>query len=394
MESHLVEREQERAVEGFAPVPSGGDRPERDRPQRVRFDLVNVALATAVVILVVQAFTFIDLIRHVLLLLILALLLATGIKPLVERSMRSGVGLAPTVLGIYLVIIGVVGILGFAAGQVIANQAAALTSDLPNLSQRLSALAAGLPGPLRDLGTSAVARLRPEEIGPMLSSVLSPDTLSQVLLVTVTVFDTVFSVFTVFVIAYFWIAERQVIRRLVLRSFHPEHRPKVQEIWADVEERLGAWLRGQLLLMLIIGAAQGIGYAIFGLPFALLLAVFAGLAEAIPMVGPTLGAIPAILIALTVSPQTALLVVAYTVLVHVLEGNVLVPRIMEHAVGLTPLTVILALLVGSAIGGIIGALLAIPIAAAVQAAIVDLVRESRASAPATDDVEQSDKRAA
>ena len=89
---------------------------------------------------------------------------------------------------------------------------------------------------------------------------------------TVTVFETVFTAFTVFVIGYFWIAERTVIRRLVSRSVRPEQRTRILTIWEDVEARLGAWVRGQLLLMLIIGAAQGIGYAVLGLPFALLLA--------------------------------------------------------------------------------------------------------------------------
>ena len=171
------------------------------------------------------------------------------------------------------------------------------------------------------------------------------------------------------------------IRRLVLRSVHEEHRARALRIWQDVETKLGAWVRGQLLLMLIIGVAQGIGYAVLGLPFALLLAVFAGLAEAIPMVGPYLGTIPAVLIALAVSPQLALLLAGYTVVLHLVESNVLVPRIMEKAVGLTTLTVVLALLVGAALGGLIGALLAIPIAAAVQAAVVNLVEASEAQAP-------------
>jgi len=135
-------------------------------------------------------------------------------------------------------------------------------------------------------------------------------------------------------------------------------------------------VRGQLLLMLIVGARQGLGYAALGLPSALLLAVFAGLAEAIPMVGPYLGAIPAILIALTVSPQVALLLAGYTIVLHLVESNVLVRGSWKRLSGLTPLTVVLALLAGAALGGLIGALLAIPIAAAVQAAIVNLIKAS------------------
>lgn len=352
----------------------------RDRPERLRFDLLNVALATAVVLLTVQAFSFVDLISHVLLLMVLAILLATGIEPLVARLRRSGIARGPSVLGIYLVIVALLVAFGFVASQAIGKQASSLTSDLPNLSRRLSDLAAGLPaGPIRDLGTATADSLRPEQIGPLLSSLFTTGALSQVVFVTVTVFEAIFGVFTVFVIAYFWLSERLILRRFVLRSVNEEHRARVLSIWEDVEAKLGAWVRGQLLLMLIVGAAQGLGYAVLGLPFALLLAVFAGLAEAIPMVGPYLGTIPAILIALAISPHLALILAGYTVVLHLVESNVLVPRIMEKAVGLTPLTVVLALLAGSALGGLIGALLAIPIAAAVQAAIVNLINASGAA---------------
>jgi predicted PurR-regulated permease PerM len=90
------------------------------------------------------------------------------------------------------------------------------------------------------------------------------------------------------------------------------------------------------------------------------------------MIGPYLGAIPAVLVALTQSPEKALLVVGYTVVVELIESNILVPRVMEHAVGLTPLTVILALLAGAAIYGFVGALLAVPIAAAIQVVLIEL----------------------
>ncbi len=351
-------------------------------PQRVRFDLVNVALATAVVVLIVQVFSFIDLIRHVLLLVALAMLLATGIEPIVTRLRRGGIARGPSILGIYLVIVALLVAFVLVVSETIAKQATSLTSDLPSLSGRLASLATGLPaGPLRDAGSALVNAVQPQQIGPLLSSLFSAGTLSRVVLVTLTVFEAVFSVVTILVIAYFWLSERLTIRRLVLRSVREEHRARTLRIWEDVETKLGAWVRGQLLLMLIIGVAQGIGYLAFGLPFALLLAVFAGIAEAIPMVGPYLGAIPAIFIALTISPPLALLLTGYTVVLHLIESNVLVPRIMERAVGLTPLTVVLALLVGAALGGLIGALLAIPIAAAVQAAVVNLVEASEATAP-------------
>lgn len=339
----------------------------------IRFDLANVALATVVVLVVIRAFSFVDIIRNVILLLVLAILLATAIEPLVARLRRGGVSRGTSVLGIYLVLAALVAAFVVTAANTVSHQVSLLIEALPTLTGRLQSLPNGLPpGLLRDAATSLVTSLQPAELTAFLKTSLTTGTLSQVLLLTVTVFEALFGTITVFVIAYFWLSERQLIRRLVLRTFSPTRRPIVLTVWNDVEAKLGAWVRGQLLLMLIIGVAQGTGYFVLGLPFALLLGVYAGFAEAIPMVGPYLGAIPAIAVALTISPQTTLLLVGYTVVLHLVESNVLVPRIMGQAVGLTPLTIVLALLVGAALGGIPGALLAIPVAAAVQVAIVDM----------------------
>ena len=353
--------------------PRAADPPPRTWVHVVRFDLANVALATVVVILVLRAISFIDVIRNVILLLILAIMLATAIEPLVARLRRGGVNRATSVLGIYLILAALVAGFVVTATDAISRQVSALVQDLPTLTERLQSLPSSIPpGLLRDLANGIVVSLQPSVLTARLSTSLTTGTLSQVLLITVTVFEILAGTITVFVIAYFWLSERALIRRLVLRTVSPVRRPIVLTVWNDVEAKLGAWVRGQLLLMLIIGTAQGVGYTLLGLQFALLLGVFAGLAEAIPMVGPYLGAIPALVAALTISPQTALLLLGYTVLVHLVESNVLVPRVMEHAVGLTPLTVVLALLAGSTLAGIPGALLSIPIAAAVQVAIVDL----------------------
>jgi predicted PurR-regulated permease PerM len=110
----------------------------------------------------------------------------------------------------------------------------------------------------------------------------------------------------------------------------------------------------------------GIAYTLLGVPGALLLALIAAITEAIPIIGPLLGAIPAVLVAATVSPELALIVAGIYVILQFIEGNVLVPIVMRHAVGISPLLVLTSLLIGAAAGGFIGALLAVPIAASVE----------------------------
>ena len=118
-------------------------------------------------------------------------------------------------------------------------------------------------------------------------------------------------------------------------------------------------------------------YALLGVPGALLLGSIAALAEAIPIVGPLIGAVPAILVAATVSPSLALIVTGVYVVLQIVEGSVLVPMVMRNAIGISPLLVLLSLLIGAAAGGMLGALIAVPIVAASEAALQRLqARES------------------
>jgi predicted PurR-regulated permease PerM len=184
---------------------------------------------------------------------------------------------------------------------------------------------------------------------------------------------------TVLVIAFYYLMEKAELRRLVLLEIAPASRERVERVWDNVEAKVGDWLRGQLTLCLIIGVTATIGYGILDVRFWPLLGLWAGLTEIIPIVGPWLGGIPAVIIALTMSWQKALLVTGFIILLQLMENTVLVPRIMRGAVGLTPLTVFVAILAGTQFRGLIGALLAIPVAAAVQVLVTDYLDARRAS---------------
>jgi predicted PurR-regulated permease PerM len=348
----------------------------------LRFDLLNVALATAVAMLVIQAFHFIGLIQSVLFLMIFAVIVATAIEPIVVQLRALGLRRGYSVLVVFFFLVAAIVAFLFLMVEAVAAQLSSLATTLPQITTQLSDLARSLPaGPIRDAVVNGLGQAGTSTLGSAFSAIVSTGTLSGLAFATLGFLQTLFAVVTVLVIAYFWIAERLTIRRIVLHAVHPEHRERALEMWTNVESQLGAWARGQLVVMLIVGAMQGAGYAIFGVHFGLLLAVWAGLAEIIPMIGPYIGAAPAVLVALTQSPETALLVVGYTVVVNLVEANVLIPRIMEHAVGLSPLTVILALLIGGAIFGFVGALLAVPIAAAIQSVVVELVNPPKDATP-------------
>ena len=171
---------------------------------------------------------------------------------------------------------------------------------------------------------------------------------------------------TLLTIVFFWLVEHARLQRYVLAFLPAERRAGARDAWNEIETRLGLWVRGQLILMGAMGLATGIAYTLLGLPGALLLGLIAALTEAIPIVGPLLGAIPAVLVAATVSPELALVVAGVYVVLQFVEGSVLVPLVMRNTVGISPLLVLVSLLIGAAVGGFVGAFLAVPIAASIE----------------------------
>jgi predicted PurR-regulated permease PerM len=147
-------------------------------------------------------------------------------------------------------------------------------------------------------------------------------------------------------------------------------------MWDEIESKAGGWARGQAVLMLVIGVVSTVAYSplIFDLNFWLFLGIWAGLMELIPFIGPWLGGGLAVLVALTDSWQKAVLVAVFVFVINQAEASFLVPRVMRNAVGLSPLSVILAVLVGGALLGPIGAILSIPVAAVVQVLVTGLLR--------------------
>jgi predicted PurR-regulated permease PerM len=173
----------------------------------------------------------------------------------------------------------------------------------------------------------------------------------------------IFSVVALVFLIYYLLLEEAGIKKLFFSLIPGDKKELVADIVSKMGIKIGDWLRGELILMSIIGIIDLIILLALGVPYALILGVWAGLTEIIPYVGPILGAIPALFFAFSVSPFTALLVLIFYTVVQQLESNFLVPRVMQKTVGLSPVVVILALMVGGKLFGIIGVILAVPVTA-------------------------------
>lgn len=179
------------------------------------------------------------------------------------------------------------------------------------------------------------------------------------------VVDGVLSFITLAVITFYLLVDHGTIKDFFLAFAPDDSQTKVSKIWDIVERKLGVWLRGQLIVMALIGIITYIGLRLLGVPLALPLAIIAGLLEIIPIIGPIISSVPALIIAVATAENPVLqffTIGTFYFIVQQLEAIFVVPRVMNQAVGLNPLVIILAVTIGSRLGGPIGALLSVPIA--------------------------------
>lgn len=299
----------------------------------------------------------------VLLFVFVAIILAAGLQPIVawlRGHLRVGRGAAILlVYGVFLLTV-----VGMALVVVPAafNQLGEALAKLPPFFEQIREWAATLrPAALSSAVTSLVDVASRTFRPPDLTS--DGETVVQL---GVTVAGGIMSVLTLLTVVYFWLTEHARLQRYVL-AFVPRHRRRrARDVWNQAETRLGMWVRGQLILMAALGVGTGVAYTLLGVPSAILLGLISALAEGIPIVGPLLGAIPAIVVAATVSPELALAVTGVYIVLQFIEGNILVPIVMRNTVGISPFLVIFSVLAGAAAGGFVGALLAVPIAATVE----------------------------
>lgn len=327
---------------------------------------VNQTFRNTLVVLGTVALAYLlYLIGDILLVLFIAIVLASTMRPAVQKLAGWYIpkGLA-AILVIVLVLLVIVGLLALTlppfvemAGDLLEGET--LQDELGHLSTRLRYLVwqvfqvlvppLFLPEQFNDL-LDTMGNTAEAEAVPLAEGIAY--TLTQIGLALV--------------MAVYWLTSRESALELLLRLSPHHRRAKVRQVWTDVETALGAYLRGQLALMLVVGVVCFLGLAVLGVPYAPALALIAGLTEAIPLVGPFIGGVPAVILGMTVSWEVALLVAGWYVLVQQLEAHLLVPRVMQRAVGLNPLLVIIALVAGGTLRGVLGALLAIPVVAVLQ----------------------------
>jgi predicted PurR-regulated permease PerM len=302
--------------------------------------------------------------RLIIALLFLAFIIAAAMRPGVDLLRRHrvprGVGIALHYLGLFLL----VGVLLWQVVPRAKTEIEAAVASLPELRQEANQ-ATGIRSRVL-LGIDERLRELPEA-----SSLVDP-----AVELTFVAFEVFIGIFFVLACAAYWIFERNDAQRLLLSGVPVKRRRIVRETWDLIDAKLGAYVRGQLLLITLVATVLSLAFYAIGVPYSLLLGIFAGVVEIIPVIGPLAAGALAIGVGLTVSWQTATAAGVTVLVVRLLEDYIVIPRVLGDAVGLSPLVVLVSVSAVAILFGGFAVLLAIPFAA-VLATLIDVILRNR-----------------
>jgi predicted PurR-regulated permease PerM len=334
--------------------------------QQYNWTFWRVVWATLVLACLALGFWLLYRFNQVVFILFIAIVIGTILRPVVIWLNQRGLPQRVGVILVYLLLLAL--LVGFVLllAPLIVEQGTTITAALPEYYQNLRQGIIDNPNPMvRSLRTVLPITLSwPAPVQQTGQELL--DSAGQVLGYLALAANSVFTVVAILLLSFYWTLDGPRLIRSGLLLARAGRREGIRELVSAMEEKVGAYIAGQGILMLAVGSMALAAYSLIGLPYVLVLALVAGVMEAIPIIGPMLGAIPAVLVALTLGPDKLIWVIVATVIIQQLENSILVPRIMRRAVGVNPFVTLLALFAFGSLLGVAGAIMAIPIAAIMQ----------------------------
>lgn len=294
---------------------------------------------------------FLYFIGDIVLQLFIALLLVSILNPFIVKLSKLKI---PKIISILLSYVLIFSFLGFAIGSI-----------LPPLIEQTTNLANNLPFYLQNLGLQKYTN---EEVLKQMVSQLG-SVPGQIIKAGFSLFSNILSILTVAIFAFYLLIVRDRLETSIEFLFGKDKTKGITNLVNILEIKLGGWARGQFILMLLIGVLSYLGFIILGIPYALPLAMLAGIFEIVPYIGPILSSIPAIILGFSISPFLGFATIGLSVLIQQLENYVFVPKIMEKSTGVSPVITLISLAVGFRLAGIVGMIISIPMVIIVQTLI-------------------------
>lgn len=318
-------------------------------------------------VLIIVGIWFLWFIRDIVAMFVVAIMLSSIIDPFADWFERKRIPRALAVLIVYTFLLALISLILTVMIPIVAQQSGQLIQNLSTTStqlvdsfvqfqqrhQFLESLTSGLQSFQENINTS----------------------FNSIFTTVKGFFGWLAALIIVLVLTFYMVVEEDSMRRYFKTVAPSEYQPYLAQTFKKMQMKIGAWLRGQIILGFIVGVAVYIGLKLIGVPYALLLALLAGLFEIVPYVGPILSLIPAAIIGFAQAPIYGLAVLVLYLLIQQVENHVLVPKIMQKVTGLSPILSIAALLVGVKVGGLVGAILAIPLATMLSVVVEDLLKD-------------------
>lgn len=336
---------------------------------------INISITTGTVIKTVAIFLMLYLFylsKDILMILFISLIFSSAVDPWVDWLQKKRVPRSLSIFFIYVILFSFFSLAIYLIIPPIAQEIGDLSSSFPRYLEKISqgfssikdySVQHGLPDNLSG-GLGSISSNLQQAAGGVFATIWG-------------IFGGIFSFLLVLVITFYMVVEENAIKKLIWSIAPAKNQAYVMQLTNRMQKKIGFWLRGQLILSLIIFLMVYIGLLILKVKYALVLALIAGLTEFIPYIGPILGAIPAVFLAFAQAPALALFVGIFYYIVQLTENNILVPKIMQKTVGLHPIISISALLIGYEISGVVGAILSIPVATALSVFVGDVFARRR-----------------
>ncbi len=333
----------------------------------VRFFLVIIVIATLYYL------------KDVLLVVVSAVVIASALEPLVRRMGKFHIHRIIAAVLIYLVLAIIIGLVLIFFMPLLINDTVSFLSSLPRTIS-----VDDIWSPIRDfginIGPSAGSSISNISVADLVNSLQSAvtGTTAGAFKTASFVFGGVLSFFLIVVLSFYLVVQEDGVEnflRIVTPTHHHEY---IINLWGRARRKIGSWLQGQILLGILIGVLVYLVLMVVGIPHALVLAVLAGIFELIPIFGPIISSVPAILIAYTdLGTGTALLLIGLYVIIYQFESQLFYPLVVKKIVGISPIIVIIALVVGAKLAGVLGAIIAVPLSAALMEYVYDVEKRKK-----------------
>ncbi|MCK9351457.1 MAG: AI-2E family transporter [Candidatus Paceibacterota bacterium] len=329
--------------------------------------IINVSVSTIIKTILVLIFFYVAyLLSDLILVILTSIVVASSVEPAAKWFIRHKIPRIPAVLLVYVLFVGLF------AGM--------FYFFLPPLLDDFSQFFASLPQYLNflDQWNPWPKVLDYKAILQNMVGAFSPGSGADVSNIThalADVFRSFFNFMLVLVLSFYFAVQEKGIENF-LKIIVPDKNEKyVIDLWYRSQHKIGKWIQGQILLGVLVGALVYLGLLILGVKQAFLLAFITAVFELIPVFGPTLSAIPAVMIGFTASPTLGFMTIALYVLVQQFENHLIYPVVVRKVIGVPPIIVILGLIVGAQLGGFMGLILAVPLAAVLMELVNDVEKK-------------------